>query len=154
MKIILIAALNLKRVIGNDGKIPWHLPEDLKRFKNITTGHTILMGRKTFESLGRTLPNRRNVVITKSEIPNIETYNSIEIALENLKNEEKVFVIGGGEIYSQMLSKADEIYLTIVENNLNGDTFFPEYKDLIDKKYKLVFEEKHDGYTFQDFIKQ
>ena len=90
MKIIIIAALNENRVIGKDGKLPWHISDDLKRFKSLTVGHTVLMGRKTYESIGKPLPNRRNVVITSGQISEIETYNSIEIALERLKDEEKI----------------------------------------------------------------
>ena len=128
MKIIIIAALNENRVIGKDGKLPWHISDDLKRFKSLTVGHTVLMGRKTYESIGKPLPNRRNVVITSGQISEIETYNSIEIALERLKDEEKIFVIGGGTIYAQLLDKADCLYLTIVHNKIEGDTYFPEYE--------------------------
>ena len=103
MKLIIIAALNHKRVIGKDGSLPWHLSEDLKRIKRLTTGHTILMGRRTFESLGKPLPNRRNVVLTSRPLSGIETYKTIPEALEALKDEEKVFVFGGGNIFGQLL---------------------------------------------------
>lgn len=152
MKIILIAALNKKRVIGKDGKIPWHLPEDLKRFKNLTVGNIILMGRKTWESLGKALPNRRNIVISKNKIDGVEVFHSINEAMEKLKNESKIFIIGGGEIYQQFLDFADELNLTIVDNDLNGDAFFPEYENLIDKKFKLQSEEIRDGFSFKNYI--
>lgn len=151
MKLIIIAAVNLNRVIGVNGKLPWHIPEDLKRFKNLTSGHTVLMGRKTWESLGKALSNRRNVVISRSKISDVESYQTIETALDELKNEEKVFVIGGGEIYSQLLKKADEIFLTIVENKISGDTFFPEYENILREKFILFSEEKFDGYKFENY---
>lgn len=151
MKIIIIAALNENRVIGKDGKLPWHISDDLKRFKSLTVGHTVLMGRKTYESIGKPLPNRRNVVITSGQISEIETYNSIEIALERLKDEEKIFVIGGGTIYAQLLDKADCLYLTIVHNKIEGDTYFPEYEKIIAEKFILKNEIKTVEYSFLDY---
>lgn len=151
MKLIIIAAVNKKRVIGREGKLPWSIPEDLKRFKELTTGHTILMGRKTFESIGKPLPNRQNVVLSSKRIKGVETYTSLELALDVLHNEDIVFVIGGGEIYSQTLTRANEIFLTIVNNDMDGDTFFPSYEDFIDSHFMLVFEEQHDGYSFKNY---
>ena len=123
-KLALIAAIARNRVIGKDGKLPWHISEDLKRFKKLTTGHVILMGRRTFESMGRQLPNRRHVVITSRSIPSVETYRSIPEALNALANEEKIFVIGGGQIYAELLDRADELFLTMVDEEVDGDTFF------------------------------
>ncbi len=154
MKLILIAAIAKNRVIGNAGKLPWHISEDLKRFKKLTTGHTILMGRKTFESIGKPLPNRRNIILTSQKISGIETYPTIEKALEELRNEEKVFVIGGGEIYQQTLPLADELYLTFVEQEVEGDTFFPEYEKILQQQFQLVNEEIHEGYCFRDYVKK
>ncbi|MBI2620589.1 MAG: dihydrofolate reductase [Ignavibacteriales bacterium] len=151
MKLIIIAALNHKRVIGKDNKVPWHVSEDLKRFKRLTTGHTVLMGRKSYESLGKPLSNRRNVVLTSRNLPGVETYPAIEQALEALKAQEKVFVIGGGEIFAQMLEKVDEWYLTIVDQNIEGDVFFPPYEHLIGTKFLLVSREEHKGYKFLDY---
>lgn len=153
MKLIIIAAFNHKRVIGKDGKLPWHIPDDLKRIKRLTTGHTILMGRRTYESLGRPLPNRRNVVLTSQSLENVETYKSVPDALEALKNEEKVFVFGGGEIFGQFLEKADEWLLTIVDQNVEGDTFFPPYEHLIGSRFLLVGKEEHEGFRFLDYKK-
>ncbi len=151
MKLIIIAALNQKRVIGKDNKVPWHVSEDMKRFKRITTGHTVLMGRKSYESLGKPLPNRRNVVLTSRDLPGVETYVSIDEALEALKDQEKVFVIGGGEIFGQTLEKVDEWYLTIVDQDVEGDVFFPPYEHLIGNKFLLVAKEEHEGYRFLDY---
>jgi len=100
MKLILIAALSRNRAIGKDGKIPWRIPEDLRRFKELTVGNIVLMGRKTYESLGNPLPGRRNVVLTSRLIPGIETHASLETALQALRREEKVFVIGGGTVFA------------------------------------------------------
>jgi dihydrofolate reductase len=151
VKLILIAALARNRAIGKNGKLPWHISDDLKRFKRVTTGHVILMGRKTFESLGRPLSNRRNVVLSKHSIEGVETYASLESALKALDNEEKVFVIGGGQLFAQTLSRADELMLTFVEREVDGDTFFPELQPLLETRFVQTFEEKHDGFTFADY---
>lgn len=153
MKRFIIAALNNKRVIGKDGNIPWHISEDLKRFKNLTTGSTVLMGRKTFESIGKSLPNRRNVIISSRKISEVETFHSLGEAFEALKNEEKVFIIGGGEIYQQTIKEVDGLFLTIVENEVDGDSYFPPFEHLLGTIYHLEKEEKHDGYTFRDYLK-
>ena len=151
MKIIIIAALNNKRVIGKDGKIPWHVSEDLKRFKQLTLGHVVLMGRNSFESLGKPLPGRRNVVLSSMKIEGIETFSSINAALDALKDQEKVYVIGGGEIFGLFVERADEMLLTLIDNDLDGDTFFPRYEHLIGTRYRLMKEEKHKGFSFQDY---
>ena len=153
MKLIIIAALNHKRVIGKDGNLPWHISEDLKRIKRLTTGHTILMGRRTFESLGKPLPNRRNVVLTSRTLSGVETYKTIPEALEALKDQEKVFIFGGGDVFGQLLEKADEWLLTIVDNDIDGDTFFPPYEHLIGNGFLLVGKEEHDGFRFLDYRK-
>jgi dihydrofolate reductase len=153
VKLIIIAALNRKRVIGKDGRVPWHIPEDLKRLKRLTTGHTLLMGRRTYESLQTPLPNRRHVVLTSRELPGVETYRTIPEALEALRDQEKVFIFGGGEIFSAMLEMADEWYLTHVDNDVDGDAFFPPYEHLVGKKYVVSGEEVRDGYKFVDYRK-
>jgi dihydrofolate reductase len=158
MKLIIIAALTASRVIGKDGKIPWHYSEDLKRFKRLTMGQTVLMGRKTYESMGKPLPGRTNVIVATSKISvppgaDIEVYPSLEEALFELQGREKVFVIGGGMIYAQLIDRADAMHLTMIEENVDGDTFFPEYDHLIGTIYRLVSEEKHKGFSFQDFIR-
>jgi dihydrofolate reductase len=123
----LIVAISKNRVIGDSNKLIWHLPADLKRFKEITGGHSIVMGRKTYESIGRPLPNRRNIIITRDQnydIEGCEVVNSIDEAL--LLTASDCFIIGGGEIYKQTLNIADQIYMTVVEEEFEGDTTFPE----------------------------
>jgi dihydrofolate reductase len=156
MKLIIIAALNNNRVIGKNGKIPWHIPEDMQRFKMLTTGHTVLMGRKTFESIGSALPQRRNIVLSRSgsrdHFPgNPEVHPSIEAALAHLHIDETVFIIGGGEIYRQFLHRADELLLTVVENDENGDIFFPDYAPLIGSRFTAAGVEHHTGYAFHTY---
>lgn len=153
MKLIIIAALNRRRVIGRNGKIPWHIPEDRQRFKELTTGHTVLMGRKTYESIGKPLSERRNVVLTSQNLSAVEHYHSLHKALTVLKNEEKVFVIGGAEIYKQTIEQAEELLLTVVENDEFGDTFFPHYESLLKRKFTLVEELQRNGYSFLRYIK-
>lgn len=153
MTLAIIAAIGKNRVIGKDGKLPWHISDDLKRFKRLTTGHAVLMGRKTFESLGKPLANRRNVVLSSKKIPNVETYPSIEAALKALAHQDKVFVIGGGEIYAQLLDRADALYLTLVDNDFEGDAFFPPYEHLIGKRFVLVRREAHEGFAFADYAR-
>jgi dihydrofolate reductase len=153
VKLAIIAAFSKNRVIGKDGKIPWHISEDLKRVKRLTTGHTILMGRKTYESLGKPLPNRRNVVLTSKPLHGVETYGAIPEALDALKDQERVFVFGGGEIFGQLLEKVDEWYLTLVDQLVEGDVFFPPYEHLIGSKFLLVRKEAHEGFTFMDYVR-
>ncbi|MFA6541953.1 MAG: dihydrofolate reductase [Bacteroidota bacterium] len=151
MKLIIIAAINKKRVIGANGKIPWHIPEDVKRFKELTMGHAVLMGRKTYDSIGKPLPGRRNVVITSRNLPEVEHYPSVDRALAAVATEEQVFVIGGGELYRQTIDKADELDLTIVENEATGDIYFPE-RD-IRSMFSFESSEKHDGFEFRRYKK-
>ncbi|MFZ4621592.1 MAG: dihydrofolate reductase [Bacteroidota bacterium] len=153
MKIILLAAHNRTLVIGRNGATPWHLPEDLKRFKALTLGHTVLMGRKTFESIGKPLSGRRNIVLSHQPFSNegTEVFTSFADAFSSCAESENVFVIGGGEIFRQALPLADELDLTIVDNREEGDTFFPEYEHLIGKEFRLNSEEKRDGFMFRLF---
>ena len=153
MKLILIAALTRNRVIGKNGKLPWHIPDDLKRFKRLTTGHTVLMGRKTFESLGNPLPRRRNVVLSSRDLPGVETFSNLPEALKALEGEDVVFVIGGGEVFKQTVAQADAMNLTIVDREVEGDVYFPPYDHLIGSRYKLVAREEHEGFTFEDYEK-
>jgi dihydrofolate reductase len=149
----IIAAIGKNRVIGKEGKLPWHISDDLKRFKHLTTGHTVVMGRRTFASLGKPLARRRNVVITSRPIPNVETYPSVDAALHALAGEERVFVIGGARLYAETLERADELYLTLVEGEYDGDTFFPAYEHLVEAHFRLLRAEKHEGYTFLDYVR-
>jgi dihydrofolate reductase len=151
MRIIIIAAMTKDRVIGKDGRVPWHEPEDLRHFKRTTTGHAIVMGRKTFESIGRPLPGRRNIVITSNpayRLPEsspaagepstanrpspIVTVGSLDEALELCRgrNEEKAFIVGGGQIHGQAMGIADEMILTHIDgDDIAGDTYFPAWND-------------------------
>ncbi len=153
MKLALIAAVGHNRAIGKNGTMPWHISADLKRFKRITKGHTVLMGRKTWDSLGKPLVDRRNVVITRRAIAGVETYASIDRALEALEGEDVVFVIGGGETYAQLLPKADLLYLTVVDQEPDADTFFPPYAHLLGTVYTLAASEQHEGYRFEDYVR-
>lgn len=125
-----IAAMARNRVIGNAGKIPWHLPEDFKWVKQSTLGQSIVMGRKTFESMGRPLPRRENIVITRSrdEIPGCIVLPSLD-ALDDYKTEGEIWIFGGAEIYRQALPRVHELFLTVVDLEPAGDTFFPEFED-------------------------
>jgi dihydrofolate reductase len=146
MKISLIAAMGENRVIGGSGHIPWRLPADFKHFKELTIGHPIVMGRKTFESIGKALPGRTNIVITRDKSyrhDGIVVAASPEAALSaaaTAEGADEVFVIGGAEIYRLFLPKASVVYLTKVLGAFEGDAFFPE---LDKEKWELVSEEKH-----------
>lgn len=128
----IIVAKASNDVIGGDNKLLWHISKDLKRFKEITSGHTIIMGRKTFESLPKVLPNRHHIVITrdknyKVDSPKVEVVNDINSIINRFQNStEEAFIIGGGEIYKSLLPKSDKLYLTRVYKDFNGDTKFPE----------------------------
>jgi len=153
VKLALIAAVARNRGIGYKGELPWRLPEDMRRFKQMTTGHAVLMGRKTFEALGKPLPNRRNVVLTHRALPGIETYAAIDAALAALANEQRVFVIGGGEIYAQLLDNADELYLTHVHRNVTADAFFPPFEHLIGTRFREIFRDDRDEFSFVDYLR-
>ncbi|KAA3602012.1 MAG: dihydrofolate reductase [Calditrichaeota bacterium] len=130
MRISLIFAKSSNGVIGKENTLPWHLSADLKRFKKITSGNSILMGRKTYESIGRPLPNRKNVVITRQkdfEAKGCVVANSLEEAIEGCKDEAEIFVIGGSEIYKQAMKFADRIHLTEIHEDFEGDAFAPEF---------------------------
>lgn len=124
----IIVAIAKNNAIGKDNKLLWYLPNDLKHFKDVTTGHTVIMGRKTFESVGKPLPKRRNIVVTRRaiSIEGCEVVSSIEAALTLCADEEEVFIVGGAEIYKQSIPLTDRIYLTKVDQDFDGDSFFPE----------------------------
>ena len=128
MKISLIVAMASNRAIGLNGQMPWHLSADLKRFKQITMGSPVLMGRKTFEAIGRPLPGRENIVISRNadfKADGCQVYVTIDAALQALADRSQVFVIGGATLYQAMLDSADELYLTLIHRDFPGDTFFP-----------------------------
>ena len=128
-RVSLIVAMARNRVIGAGGRIPWHLPNELQLFKRITMGHPIIMGRKTYESIGRLLPGRTTIIVTRQSdyrVPGAIVAHSQDEAIARCRNEEEIFVIGGGELYRETLPRADRIYLTTVEAEPPGDTFMPE----------------------------
>ncbi len=130
MRITLVAAMTRNRVIGRDGGMPWHLPADLAHFKRVTLDHPVIMGRKTFESIGFALPRRRNIVVTRNpdaEFEGAETSTSLDEALSLLDGSEDVMVLGGGELYRQALPHADAMELTFIDAEVDGDTTFPEW---------------------------
>lgn len=131
-RVTLVAAMDRHHVIGRKGELPWHLPDDLKRFKELTLGHTVLMGRKTWESIGRPLPKRRNLVLTRDpdfSAPGAEKVREPEEALRLAADAGALFVIGGGEVYERFLPLADELFLTEVHTDVEGgDAFFPRLK--------------------------
>jgi len=133
----IVVAIGENNAIGKDNQLLWYLPADLKHFKNITTGHTVIMGRKTFDSVGKPLPNRRNIIITRHvmHIEGCEVVSSIDAALALCADEEEVFIVGGAEIYKQSIHLTDRIYLTIVHKKFEADSFFPEidYAEWVEK---------------------
>lgn len=152
MKIALIAAVAKNRVIGKANDLPWRIPEDMKRFKQLTMGHAILMGRRTFESLRRPLPGRRMLVVSSSSIPGVESYRSPEEALKAVSQEEWVFVIGGAALFRHFLERCDALYLTLVDQEPEGDVHFPPYEHLLGSRYVLQKKEEHEGYCFADYF--
>lgn len=158
MELSIIVAIAENGVIGGKNELLWHIPDDLKRFKRITSGHSVIMGRKTFESIGKPLPNRRNIVITRNPefgVDGVEVANSLGAALEMTKIEDEVFVIGGGEIYRQALPLATKLYITRVNDTYEGDTYFPEIPI---NEWLLVSSEKGNpttgpGYTFEEYVR-
>lgn len=157
--ISIIAAVAKNRAIGFENKLIYWLPNDLKRFKALTTGHTIVMGRNTYLSLPKgALPNRRNVVLstTVSEIPGCDVYSTLEAALKSCRDDEDIYIIGGARVYEQALSLADRLCLTEVDDTpKEADAFFPDYSGWrIDKKEAHPKDERHAfNYAFVDYVK-
>ena len=166
MRLSLIAAMADNLVIGIDGKIPWHLPEDLRNFKNITMGAPILMGRKTFQSIGRPLPGRQNYVLTHDRnfsASNVKVFHNLDFAIKEIRAEasrkqsEDAFIIGGAEIYAHTINLADRLYLTEVHIKPEGDTWFPlinydEWREV----HRNYVNDKNNAippYTFKIFDK-
>lgn len=130
--ISLIAAISQNHQIGINHQMPWHLPEDLAYFKEVTSHYTILMGRKTYESIGRPLPNRRNIILTRNQnfsAPGVEVLHTFKEALALCTSLDEVFIIGGGEIYKAFMPYADRLYLTLIHQCVTGDTSFPAFEN-------------------------
>lgn len=158
----IIVAIANNNVIGKDNKLIWHLPEDLKRFKNLTTGKTIIMGRKTFESLGRVLPNRNHIVLTKNkeytiEDERVKVIYDIKELDTYINSAEECFVIGGQQIYMMLLDKCSKLYITRIYENFDGDTYFPlivQSNWKIEKREKGLKNEKNPyDYEYFDYIR-
>ncbi|GAB3805125.1 dihydrofolate reductase [Virgibacillus kimchii] len=142
--ISLLVAMDRNRVIGHNNQLPWHLPRDLRFFKEKTTGGTIIMGRKTFESIGRVLPKRNHIVLTKQEMgfpEEVEVISDIPLLLERTRQnpEEEYFVIGGGDIFTQLMPYADRMYITWIDEAFEGDVYFPDFSP---DEWQLTSEEK------------
>lgn len=157
MIIIGPVAVAANRIIGGDNDLPWYLPEDLKHFKKITLGHTVLMGRKTYDSivkrLGKPLPGRKNVVITRNvdfvAPPEVLIFHNLDDALAALKDED-VYVIGGAQIFAAAFPSAEKIYITHVKKAYDGDVYFPE----VDwQQWDKIEEDPHEEYTFATYLK-
>lgn len=130
MTISIIAAMALNRVIGRDNRLPWHLPADLAHFKQVTSGHAVILGRRNHESIGRALPNRQNIVVTRQAgytATGCTVAGDLCRALAQASHDPEIFIIGGADIYRQMLPHAERLYLTIVQATPDGDTFFPSF---------------------------
>lgn len=168
MTVSIIAAIGKNRELGKNNKLLWNIPEDLNHFRKVTAGHAVIMGRKTHESVGRVLPSRINIVITRdsnygilsdgvplprkagrvNESEGCVVCGSLNEAIEVAKKsgEKEVFVIGGGEIYKQAMSLADKLYLTLVDGSFDADTFFPDYSEF--KKVKSFENHKDENYNY------
>lgn len=158
----IIAAASENNALGKDNQLVWHLPDDFKRFKTLTSGHYIILGRKTFESFPKPLPNRTHIIISRQKeykvLNGCLVVDSLYEAITKCPDDEEVFIIGGGQIYKQSMEIADKIELTRVHTTIEADTFFPEIDT---NKWKLVFEEfhakdeKHDfDFTFLTYVRK
>ena len=152
MALSIIVALAKNRAIGINNTLPWHLPEDLKRFKQLTMGHHIIMGRKTYESLGRLLPGRKTVIVTRNldyQVAGALVVHSLQEAMQVSETDSEAFVIGGAELYQQAIGLADKLYLTQIDQTFAGDAFFPEF-DM--REWRLLEQQIHiseGGLPFQ-----
>ncbi len=143
MTLSLVVAASSNNVIGRDGGLPWHLPDDLRQFKRLTTGKAVIMGRSTYESIGRPLPDRRNIVMTRNAdyvADGCDVVSSVSEAIDALEGAEEAMIIGGGQVYRDFLPLADRIYLTRVQAEVEGDTYFPEIDEAT---WRLVSSEHH-----------
>jgi dihydrofolate reductase len=158
MNISIIVAMSKNRVIGKDNNMPWHLSDDLKNFKNITMDKTIIMGRLTYNSIGKPLPRRNNIVLSRSlEDSKVTIFGSLDKALNESRNEEEVFIIGGADLYSQTMNIATKLYLTTIRDEISGDKYFPDFDiskwNIIDSNsYKKNDFNSHD-FKSEVFIK-
>lgn len=160
-ELTIIAAASTNNVIGFNNKLIWNIPNDLKRFKELTLGHSVIMGRKTFESLPNPLPKRRNIIITKNKDysrDGIEVTSNIEDAIDLCKSDSQPFIIGGGEIYSQTIEIVDKIELTRVYKDYQGDAFFPDIPrdkfELTNELVNYLDDDSSTKYSFLTYIRK
>lgn len=150
----IIVALAKNNVIGKDNKLIWHLSDDLKRFKKLTTGHTIIMGRKTFESLGRVLPNRKHIVLTnnpnmKIEDENVEVISDIKLLDSYINSKEENFIIGGASIYSLLMPYASKMYITRIDEEFEGDIYFPQIDTKMWQEVEREIKNEKNPYNYE-----
>ncbi len=159
----IIVAIANNNVIGKDNKLIWHLPEDLKRFKKLTTGHTIIMGRKTFESIGRVLPNRKHIILCNDatlniQDENVEILSDISLLDKYIKSEEENFVIGGATIYKLLMPYANKMYITQIHKSFEGDVYFPEIEkekwEVTSKEQGLKDETNPYDYEYITYVRR
>ena len=155
----IIVAMANNRVIGKDNDMPWHLPADLQHFRKVTTGKPIIMGRKTYESIGRPLPKRHNIIISRNsdyKVEGCDVVGSLDEAVKLAGDVEEIFIIGGGFLYNQTIDSADKLYLTFIDLEVDGDTFFPVFEHLNTKKIASEQHQKDDNnpydYVFTEFL--
>lgn len=158
LRISVIAAIGKKRELGKNNKLLWNIPEDMQHFKQITWGHPVIMGRKTYLSIGKPLEGRTNIVLTKDrnfQAEGVLVAHSIEeaISIAESRENEEIFFIGGGDIYHQALKHADKLYLTLIDGNFEADTFFPDYADFKKVIYKKEGQYNNFKYTFLELAK-
>ena len=160
MILSLIAAMGHNRVIGQDKKIPWHLPADFAYFKETTIGHPIIMGRTTFESIGKPLPGRKNIVLTRGtfDAPGVVIAHTLDEAIQLVKDEEEVFIIGGACVYGEALPRADRLYVTFVDGKFDGNVFFPhvdwkDWKEVKSSERKADEKNSYDA-RFSVFVRE
>ena len=123
-----IVAMSLNRAIGKDNKLPWHLPEDLKWFKKLTTGNVIIMGRKTWESIGKPLPNRESIVVSRSDVPGIRTVRNLD-QIDPSRDSRDYFIIGGAQLFQEALPLCSDLFLTLIKRKVQGDVYLPAFED-------------------------
>ncbi len=158
-KVSIIVAMAKNRVIGKDNDMPWHLPADLQHFRKMTSGKPIIMGRKTYESIGRPLPKRHNIIVSRNsdyEVDGCDVVSSLDEAVKIAGDVEELFIIGGGFLYNQTIDQADKLYLTFIDLDVDGDTLFPEYEHL---SLRQTFSKHHQkdeknpyDYEFTEFV--
>lgn len=143
--------MSLNRVIGSQGRIPWHSSADFKWFKTCTSGEVVLMGRKTFDSLGKPLPNRTNLVVTRqARIPNVETVHALDAFDPRAFAPREVWVIGGSDIYAQLLPRCSDLYLTVMQRHVEGDAMFPNFEEAFEKVATVMCTEEFVIYHYRN----